>query len=124
VRRRPGPDRSIVRIIPSTFSNEPRSLGYLLVDALQHRGYLSTVYADRVEMLAAHADVNSTTLLGRTIAHEIGHLLLGTVIHSDRGLMRPFWNRAELKSNKRVDWSFSGREATLMRQALAWRGGR
>jgi hypothetical protein len=38
--------------------------------------------------------------------------------------MRPFWNRAELKSNKRVDWSFSGREATLMRQAVAWRAGR
>jgi hypothetical protein len=123
VRRRPGPTEIIVRTIPSTFSNKPRSLGYSLVDAVQHRGYLSTVYADRVKMLAAQADVNSTILLGRAIAHEIGHLLLGTVIHSDRGLMRPFWTKAELKSNRRVDWSFSGREATLMRQALAWRAG-
>jgi hypothetical protein len=118
------PTEIIVRTVHSTFSSEARSVGYSLVDAVQHRGYLSTVYADRVEMLAAQTDVNSRVLLGRTIAHEIGHLLLGTVIHSDRGLMRPFWTKTQLKSNRRVDWLFSGREATLIRQGLAWRAGR
>jgi hypothetical protein len=75
---------------------------------------------------ACGAALASTEVIVRTIpaTHEIGHLLLGTAIHSDRGLMRPFWTKAELKSNRRVDWSFSGREAAPIRQGLAWRAGR
>ena len=34
-------------------------------------------------------DLRGGMLLGRVVAHELGHVLLNTMSHSDRGLMRP-----------------------------------
>ena len=36
-------------------------------------------------------------LLGLAIAHELGHVLLGSNSHSDLGLMRGRWNREDLE---------------------------
>ena len=35
-------------------------------------------------------------LLGHVLAHEIGHMLLGTDSHSSTGLMKAHWNRMEI----------------------------
>ena len=60
-------------------------------------------------------------LLGRAIAHEIGHLLLDTNQHASTGLMRATWSRSELRRDKPADWHFLGDEADTMRTALATR---
>ena len=59
------------------------ALGDSHVDTQARGGSLATVYVDRVAGLAHMCRIDVRTLLGRTIAHEIGHLLLGT------GTMRP-----------------------------------
>ena len=56
---------------------------------------------DRQDEPHSHA-----TLLGRAIAHEIGHLLLGSRT-SARGLMRALWSQDELRGLKPAHWQFS-----------------
>jgi hypothetical protein len=48
----------------------------------------ATVLYDRIEIVARHYHVKREILLGYTIAHELGHLLLPPHSHSDRGVMR------------------------------------
>ena len=41
-----------------------------------------------VGAVAAQAEADPSLVLGRAIAHELGHLLIGTTRHSTHGLMR------------------------------------
>ena len=43
----------------------------------------------RLSIVNAERDLSGGRLLGRVVAHELGHVLLTTVRHSKRGLMRP-----------------------------------
>ena len=36
-------------------------------------------------------------ILGRALAHEVVHLLLGTTAHADLGLMKAEWNAEDLR---------------------------
>jgi hypothetical protein len=98
-------------------------LGYSLVDTRAHEGTLATVYVDRVQWLAGQAGSDSTTLLGFAVAHELGHLLLGTNAHATSGLMRALWSRGELQHAKVKDWLFSRDEGARMRASLERRNG-
>ena len=76
-----GQHEVIVRIVTAPEGAAAESLGCALID-LQHRaGVLATVYSDRIDVVASRTGVDAGTVLGRTVAHEIGHLLLGTVRH-------------------------------------------
>jgi hypothetical protein len=94
------------------------ALGYSLIDIARGTGTLATIFADRVDRLSRALDVDRGTLFGRTVAHEIGHLLLGRQNHSELGLMRGTWTRHTLIENHREDWSFTREEASDMRLAL------
>lgn len=85
-------------------------LGDAMIDA-SGSGVLATVYVDRVQQLAASTGADLPTLLGRTIAHELGHLLLGARAHSKYGLMRSFWSREEIARGRRGDWTFTNDDA-------------
>jgi hypothetical protein len=61
-------------------------------------------------------------LLGRAIAHEIGHLLLGTASHACAGLMRARWLTGELQRDWPLDWVLSVPEGARMRWRLMVRG--
>jgi hypothetical protein len=98
-------------------------LGYSLVDTRAHEGTLATVYADRVQWLAGQAGSDSATLLGFAVAHELGHLLLGTNAHATSGLMRAVWSRSEIQRADVNDWLFSSAEASTIRASLGQRNG-
>ena len=93
-------------------------LGYSLLDPAASAGRFANIYLDRVELVAARAGVDPHVMLGRAIAHEIGHLLLGSPRHAERGLMRALWSRAELAANVASDWRFTEAEGARMRLAL------
>jgi hypothetical protein len=78
------------------------------------------VFADRVQAMAALAGVDAGELLGRVMAHEIAHLLIGTHDHSPRGLMRGEWRASELARQRPADWVLSRADGMKIRQAL-WR---
>jgi hypothetical protein len=100
------------------------SMGSALVNLQERPPYLATVFVDRVRLVARGANIDFRELLGRAIAHEIGHLLLNTNSHADQGLMRAVWSRAELGQNDPTHWIFRHDEAGIIRMAAASRAGR
>jgi hypothetical protein len=105
----------IVRAAGPGWSRNGLPLGEAIVDSRTRSGVLATIYADRVELLAAAAGIDAATLLGRTVAHELGHLLLATSAHSARGLMRPMWSREDLRKGAGDDWLFTKEEIASIR---------
>lgn len=117
------PNEMILRVVPGADANATEyehSLGYSLIP---HAGAatVATVYSDRVAALARAAHSRGVDLLGRAIAHEIGHLLMGTNEHAAHGLMRAFWSHVELRRNLPADWAFSDYQAQMMRSTITSR---
>jgi hypothetical protein len=95
------------------------SMGFSLVNG-EGVPFLATVFVDLVASISAGAAVDFRLLLGRAIAHEIGHLLLDSARHADHGLMRAAWSRADLQRNRAADWAFRDTEiATMQRAAMS-----
>lgn len=94
------------------------ALGESMLDHADRSGVLMTIDIGTVRAIAAGAGMPMPTLLGRAIAHEIGHLLLGSGEHPGIGLMRARWSTDELRGVKPAHWGFSPREAAKMRQTL------
>jgi hypothetical protein len=116
-----GPGELVVRIARTTPASPPASLGFSFVDTGIKAGTLATVFADRVQALAGLAGVDDGELLGRVIAHEISHLLVGTRDHATQGLMRAEWKASELVRQRPSDWLFSRAESRRIRQAITRR---
>jgi hypothetical protein len=101
------PRELLVRIVAAPQGVAAESLGCAVVDLQQGAGTLATVYADRIDVVASRTGVDAGMLLGRAVAHEIGHLLLGTSSHSAGGLMRGLWSDRELQRGQAADWTFA-----------------
>ena len=84
-------------------------LGFAAVEPGSGAGVLATIYMDRVRETAKHLGLSTSVLLGRVIAHEVGHLL-GSVGHTDRGVMREVWTDAQLARDRPDDWQFTPAE--------------
>jgi hypothetical protein len=110
----------VVRIInaPAVSRSISRdSYGVTYVVEQTNRGWLATVFADRTTDAAVRANVEPGTVLGRVMAHEVGHLLLGVGYHGDAGLMRATWPDARLGRGG-DEWKFSLSEAARIHHAL------
>jgi hypothetical protein len=114
---RPSAGELVLRIVRSIVRYDRRSLplGDALVDTASADAILATVYLDRVVRVAKAARMDTRTLLGYAIAHELGHLLLASSSHNTRGLMRPIWRDEELRSARSADWSFTAQEIAAIR---------
>jgi hypothetical protein len=111
----------VVRILPASPAIEPGSLGFSYVDVGRRAGTLATVFADRVHTLAVITGVDEDELLGRAIAHELAHLLLGTHDHQHRGLMRGQWTASDISKQGPRDWVLLPAELTSIRRSVARR---
>jgi len=100
------------------------ALGYSLVETEVPFGSLATIYVDRVATMAAASTVDPPTLLGRAIAHEVGHLLLATAAHARTGVMRASWSPHAIRRDRPGDWSFTATEAQALRHAVRRRTAR
>ncbi len=122
--RPPGPKELVLRMRPAGLipGTHDVSMGSSLVGAgASGMPVFSTVHPDRVTVVADAARVDRRVLLGRAIAHEIGHLLLDTSRHAERGLMRARWSTRELRQEADADWKFLQSESETMVAALARR---
>jgi hypothetical protein len=110
----------IVRIVAAPIGSDASngSLGYSVVDPQARMGTFATVFGDRVKVLADAAGLEPGTVLGRAIAHELGHLLMGNTGHGAEGLMQGTWSVVALKRNPMWQWFFSPLEAHQMRRGL------
>jgi|KBSSwiS6_1023812.scaffolds.fasta_scaffold00930_2 hypothetical protein len=120
----PRTDEVMVRVVaaPASASGSQKAgmdtLGDAYVDTAAASGSLATVYVDRVALMAHSAGIDTGTLLGRVMAHEIGHLLLGTATHRASGLMRAEWSAALLQRRMANDWRLSRPDAAQARAGL------
>ena len=117
----PAPGELVVRLVratPEADRQHPRALGYSLVDTGTGTGTLATVFVDRVDRLAQHGRADRAAVLGRAIAHEIGHLILGTNGHSGQGLMREHWTAEEIRRDRADDWRFTSAERQTLHAAM------
>jgi len=94
------------------------ALGSSLLDVRNGGGVLITIDPRMVRTVAANAMVDPSIVLGRAVAHELGHLLMGTAEHSPQGLMRELWSQLELRQNKAADWCFLADQVAIMRNGL------
>jgi hypothetical protein len=104
----------VMRITTARPETAPDWLGYSYVDTARRTGTLATVFADRIRSAAGRLGMETGTLMGRAMAHELIHLILGTTAHARTGLMRPDW-MAPPQPN---DWLLSRIEAERVQRGL------
>jgi hypothetical protein len=93
-------------------------LGFAVVDPDTQAGKMATVFHDQVDAVARRTGVARSELLGRALAHEVGHLLLGVLGHSRSGIMRAVWTDDELTRDRPEDWVFASADSQRLQQVF------
>src|SRR5262245_10498679 len=75
---------------------------------------LASIYYDRVLHRAIRGDTPFDLVLGAVIAHEIGHLLIGSNGHSDLGVMQAHWARSQIRQAETGNLLFTPEQAQLI----------
>jgi hypothetical protein len=79
------------------------------------------VFYDRARAMVNGQTVVAPVLLGRAMAHEIGHLLLGANSHSPSGIMRASWSSSDLRRIVGPAMLFTEEQSRQMRTHLTKR---
>jgi hypothetical protein len=117
-----GPTDLILRLVPLSRATRAHFGDATLGIAAQSERATpasASVFYDRVEELARGGYASTSVILGHAIAHELGHLLLGSQSHSPIGLMRAKWSRQDLQRATIGELLFSRHEAISIRQEVS-----
>lgn len=71
-------------------------------------------YASRLAVEAEYVEFDARIILGCVIAHELGHLFLGTNSHSSAGIMRSPWGQKQVQQALMGTLLFSAEQAKVM----------
>jgi hypothetical protein len=71
-------------------------IGAALQDAKGRPGVTAYVFQQGVEQALQLGGCDRVQILGHVMAHEVGHLLLGTESHSETGIMHPSWAGSQM----------------------------
>jgi hypothetical protein len=79
---------------------------------------VATVYYEHVVRQATGDDAKfgAPMILGCVIAHEIGHLLLGSNSHSDWGIMQPHWEPRQVRQVTMGSLLFTTEQSKLIQE--------
>ena len=94
-------------------------LGVAVINPVTLSGEMATIFHEQVRTVARRSGIDDAELLGRALAHEIGHLLLGVRAHSRTGLMRGVWSIEELTLNRHEDWVFAPADRERLNATVA-----
>lgn len=112
----PRPGELLLAVRERTACEDPGlTLGEALV-VQRAGGVLASVYVNCIASLAAETGTDVAVLFGRVVAHELGHLMMRSSTHAQRGLMRRNWTRDEVRRNRADDWVFTPSDVAAMRQ--------
>ena len=93
-------------------------LGVAVINPVTLSGEMATIFHEQVRAVAKRSGVDDAELLGRAVAHEVGHLLLRVREHSPTGIMRGAWSLEELTTNRPEDWQFAPTDRERLQRAL------
>ena len=85
--------------------------GFAMLSKKQLFPYVANVFFHRIHDLANGRVTFWPTLLGHTMAHEMGHLLLGQGNHSRKGIMAVEWSEKDLQRATQGSLRFNSRQA-------------
>lgn len=97
----------------------PDALGFALPCAKS--GLAVTVFVDRCVGTILRNPGGFRGILGHVMAHEIGHVLLGTSTHAAAGIMSERWSVPEFCTIAAGHMKFTERQAKLMRERIPLR---
>ena len=107
----------VLRVVPFQIRGGDSVLGVAFLDEDQP-GVQADIFYPSLDGLCREAGTSRSRVLGNVIAHEIGHLLLGTHSHSARGIMRPHWHNQELDQIGMGTLLFTDTQAQTMQRRL------
>ncbi len=115
-----GPAGFTVRILPRSLASPEHAhlFGFGTLPKDGRLGFYTGVYADGPATLAKGRDEFQRRILGLLIAHEIGHLVLGTESHAHSGIMHFPWNAEELAATAQGRLLFDSAHAQRMRNQV------
>jgi hypothetical protein len=107
-----------IRVIDRPIKGASKSaMGLAVPDQTGSESFLFA-FLNRVEEFARHHDRPVAQMLGHVIAHEMGHLLLPTVAHSNSGIMVAGWEGAQIAQFGRGGLSFTPKQAEDIRRKV------
>ena len=112
------PTRLGVRIMHRSARSTSEVFGVAFLSA-EGTGCYSDVFFDEAMNLHADWNVSLPEILGGVMAHELGHLLLGSNSHSRAGIMRAHWQGEELNLLSRGNLRFTSEQGEHMRGKLS-----
>lgn len=107
-------DQLVLHIVPTgkTSTDSVFGMAFLAQDG---SGKYCDVFFDRIEEAHRNFGADRSQLLGTVVAHELGHLLLGSHAHSQVGIMAPVWEEEILRNMGMGHLLFTREQASLMR---------
>ena len=101
--------RLVARNMQKISNVRQRRLGQSYAD--HQGGKYAFVFLEQIQDSAAQANVSWITVLAYTIAHEVGHLLLGSESHTGRGLMKANWDQSDYLEMSQGHLYFSNQQS-------------
>lgn len=80
------------------------------------RGGIANIYYNLVKEVTSGWDLPTGVILGEAIAHELGHLMLGSQ-HSQRGIMKILWTSRDQDLVSHCELRFLSAQAVSLRRA-------
>lgn len=112
------PSHLSVRIRPNALTISAETFGQAYVDSTG-QGVYSNVYFQNLVMGPQRRQLADADMLGYVLAHELGHLLLGTNSHSPTGLMQARWDHAALSAASHSYLFFTPTQSSILRSRLS-----
>ena len=106
-----------LRIVPKALKLKSEVFGIAFLGE-DGRGAQADVFLDRIREFASRNRVGVDEILGHVVAHELGHLLLGSNAHATMGIMRSRWEEEEVKRVSRGTLYFDKLETEKMHRRL------
>jgi hypothetical protein len=110
--------RLMVRIVPRSRDLKGEIFGLAFLDD-DGRGRQADIFYSGIAKLSANGSHDTALLLGSVMAHELGHLLLGSHSHSSTGIMRGRWDQDVLQLAAAGRDGFSAEQAGRMQERIA-----
>ena len=84
-------------------------------------GYQATIVIERIGEIIYKGESTPSEVLGITISHELGHLLLGPNSHTENGIMSPRWAGKDFRTVQSTTLAFTQGQAEQMRHIITQR---
>jgi hypothetical protein len=108
------PTDIVLRVLPDHARNGVQDSAF----GLAVLPVLASVYYEHAVLLARNdgAEFETPIILGFVMAHEIGHLMLGSNSHSDTGVMQGQWERKQVRQIMKGDLHFTALQSKRIRE--------